>query len=253
MARLTLWASECDAAIFDMDGVVTETARVHARAWKEVFDELLHARAVARGEPLEPFHIETDYRRSVDGMARLDGVRRFLASRGIVLPEGSPEDPPEAETVHGVGRRKNRAFLERLHKDGARRFEDAVDLVRRLHAAGIRTAVISASRNAEQVLEEAGVSALFETRVDGVVAAREGLAGKPAPDVFLAAAERLRVTPARSAVIEDAIAGVRAGRAGGFRWVIGVARSGTDRDLAEAGADAVVRDLGEIAVRGLCE
>lgn len=247
-ARVTIDPKDVDAVIFDMDGVLTDTARVHARAWKEMFDEYLRARAEARGEDSQAFDIEGDYKRYVDGRSRYDGVRSFLASRGIELEEGEPSDDPGRETVCGLGNRKNERFLERLRKDGAERFDDAVELVLALHAAGIRTAVISASKNAGHVLEQAEMSELFETRIDGLVAAEERLAGKPAPDVFLEAARRLGAEPSRAAIVEDATAGVEAGRGGGFRWVIGVAREGGRERLEEAGADAVVRNLGEVAV-----
>lgn len=249
-ARITIDPAACDAVIFDMDGVLTTTARVHARAWKAMFDEYLEARARAGEGEQRPFDLEEDYERHVDGRPRYDGVRSFLASRGIELEEGSPDDPPGRETVCGLGNRKNERFLESLREDGAQRFVDAVELVRELREAGVRTAVISASRNAGEVLAEAGIADLFQTRVDGVVAAEERLEGKPAPDVFLEAARQLGASPARCAVVEDALAGVQAARRGGFAWVIGVARRGGAEDLAAAGADAVVHDLSEVAVAG---
>ena len=217
----TIDPDECDAVIFDMDGVLTDTARVHASAWKQMFDEYLRR---ASGDDFEPFDIETDYKRHVDGKPRYEGVRSFLASRGLELPEGEPQDPPDRETVCGLGNRKNELFLERLRQQGAERFEDAADLVRRLCRAGVRVAVFSASRNAPLVLEQAGIRDLFQVRVDGVVAAEAGLQGKPAPDVLLEAARRLGVDPRRCAIVEDARAGVEAGRKGGFGRVIGVAR-----------------------------
>jgi alpha,alpha-trehalase len=247
--KLTLTPAECRAVVFDMDGVITDTARVHARAWKEMFDAFLRQRAARSGEPFRPFDSETDYRRYVDGKPRYDGVRSFLVSRGIVLPEGTPADAPDRETVCGLGNRKNALVRERLRAEGAARFDDAVDLIRRLHGVGIRTAVISASRNAREVLAQARVDTLFEARIDGIVAAELGLAGKPAPDVFLEAARRLDARPEEAAIVEDALAGVEAGRAGGFRWVIGVARSRQGDALRRAGADIVVSDLSEIAVR----
>jgi alpha,alpha-trehalase len=246
--QLILVPNRCDAVIFDMDGVLTDTARIHARAWKEMFDAYLAGRAGGRGEESRPFDLGDDYERYVDGRPRYEGVRSFLASRGIELEEGEPDDPPERESVSGLGNRKNQVFLGLLRREGADRFEDAVDCVHALRRAGIRTAVISASRNAPQVLERAGITELFETRIDGIVAAREGLEGKPAPDVFLEAARRLGAEPGRSAIVEDAIAGVEAGRRGGFGWVIGVAREGDAQRLVEAGADVVVGKLSEIEV-----
>lgn len=246
---LTLTAAECRGVIFDMDGVVTDTARLHARAWKQMFDDCLGRRATRRGGPFQPFDLDSDYRRYVDGRAREDGVRSFLASRGIRIEEGHPGDPSDRETVFGLGARKNELFLEHVRVDHATRFEDAVDLIQRLRGAGIRTALISAGQNAREVLAQAGVAELFETRVDGVVAARLGLRGKPAPDVFLEAARRLAASPAETAILEDAVAGVEAGRAGGFRWVIGVDRSGKGDALRRVGAHVVVRTLSEIAVQ----
>ncbi|MEX1344399.1 MAG: trehalose-phosphatase, partial [Candidatus Limnocylindrales bacterium] len=232
-----------DAVIFDMDGVITDTASVHAAAWKQLFDEYLAARSRRTGEPFEPFDIEADYRPHVDGKPRYDGVRDFLRSRGIELPEGDPRDPPEAETICGLGNRKNRAFLQRLEAEGAKAFQPAVDLVLALREAGLHVAIISASRNMAAVLEAAGLEGLFHVRVDGVVAAELGLPGKPDPAVFEEAASRLGVEPARAAVIEDAIAGVQAGRAGGFGIVVGVDRTGQADALRDAGADVVVSSL----------
>lgn len=242
---VTLDPDECDAVIFDMDGVLTDTARVHADAWKQMFDEYLRRSC---GEDFEPFDIESDYRRHVDGKPRDEGVRSFLASRGIDLPEGEPQDPPDRETVCGLGNRKNELFLERLRQRGAERFEDALDLVRRLRSAGVRVAVFSASRNARHVLEEAGIHDLFQVRVDGVVAAEAGLQGKPAPDVLLEAARRLGVEPRRCAIVEDAQAGIEAGRKGGFGRVIGVARKREGKLLEAAGAHEVLRDLSQVRI-----
>ncbi len=249
-ARLVLDPSECDAVIFDLDGVITDTASVHASAWKQLFDQYLLQRAEREGGEFRPFDIGDDYKRYVDGKPRYDGVRSFLESRGIELEEGSPEDEPDRESICGLGNRKNERFLERLREEGVKRFEDAVRFIGRLHEAGIRTAVISASKNARHVLEKAGVMDLFEARVDGAVAVREGLKGKPAPDVFFEAARLLGVVRERAAIAEDAIAGVEAGHAGAFRWVIGVARSGSGEQLRRAGANVVVSDFSEIDVKG---
>lgn len=235
------------ALLFDLDGVLTETAVVHAAAWKELFDPFLQARAARTGEAFVPF-ASGDYAAFVDGRLRPDGVRGFLASRGITLPEGAPDDPPDAETVHGLGNRKNDLVHEVVARDGVRRYDDSVRFVELARDAGYRRAVVSASRNCEAFLAAAGIEALFEVRVDGEVAGREGLRGKPAPDTFLAAAERLGALPAAAAVIEDALAGVEAGRAGGFGWVVGVDRLGGGHGdaLRAHGADIVVRGLGEL-------
>jgi alpha,alpha-trehalase len=232
-----------DAVVFDMDGVVTETASVHAAAWKRLFDEFL----AARGQP--PFDTDADYRRYVDGKPRYDGVRDFLASRAISLPEGDPADPPDRETICGLGNRKNGYFREELRQNGARAFPTTIDLVRRLGEAGIGTAIISASKNMGEVLAAAGAADLFPVRVDGLDAGRLGLPGKPDPAVFVEAARRLGTAPARTAVVEDAIAGVTAGRRGGFALVVGVDRTGHADALREAGADVVVSDLGEVDLR----
>jgi len=233
------------AYLFDLDGVLTQTASVHLAAWKEMFDAYLRARSAATGEPFVPFEV-ADYTAFVDGRLRQDGVRSFLASRGIELPEGSPDDPPDAETVHGLGNRKNQRFLEVLRRDGVATYPGSVRYVERVRALGRPCAVVSASRSCHAVLEAAGIADLFDVRVDGEVAAREGLAGKPAPDTFLAAAARLGVDPADAAVFEDATSGVAAGRAGGFGWVVGVDRVGQADALYRHGADLVVADLADL-------
>lgn len=247
---VTLSKSAFDAVIFDMDGVVTRTAHVHAAAWKKMFDEFLENWANRSGKPFQPFDMATDYTRYVDGKPRLDGVRDFLASRGIALSEGSSEDQPEEETIHGLGQRKNLLFNEQLEKKGAKRYESTVELIQNLKKAGIRCAIISASRNARAVLKAAGVADLFDARVDGLDAAEMGIPGKPAPDVFLAAAAKLGATPERSVVVEDAQSGVQAGRAGHFGLVIGVDRANQAQELA-AYADVVVKDLCEVCVEGV--
>jgi len=232
-----------DAVLFDLDGVVTRTARVHATAWKRLFDGYLRERPPDAGEDHSAFDANLDYRRHVDGKPRIDGVRDFLAARGITLPTGEPDDPPDRETLHGLGNRKNRLFRDALRTEGLELFECAVDLLRRLRAAGFRTAVVTASKNCGLILDTAGIADLFGARIDGVEAERLGLAGKPAPDPFLAAAGRLGCEPERCAVLEDAVAGVQAGRAGGFGLVIGVDRGDQQQALAEAGADLVLGDL----------
>jgi trehalose 6-phosphate phosphatase len=241
----TIGAADFDAVIFDLDGVVTRTATVHARAWKRVFDEYLFSRAVETGEPFEPFDIDADYVRYVDGKPRYDGVRSFLASRGIELPEGDLEDGPEAETVCGLGNRKNELYNDLL-ESGVEVFEDTVEQIRAWRALGLKTAIVSSSKNCAPVLRAAGLSDLFDVRVDGVESARWGLVGKPAPDIFVKAAELLGVEPVRAVVFEDAVAGVQAGRAGGFGWVVGVDRGGAREELLANGADAVVSDLRDL-------
>jgi beta-phosphoglucomutase family hydrolase len=234
------------ACLFDLDGVLTRTASVHAGAWKEMFDEFLRARAEQTGEPFVPFDQLEDYDRYVDGKPRADGTRSFLAARGIVLPEGAPDDPPDMLTVHGLGNRKNDLVLRRLADGGVEVFEGSVRFVRAVRAAGLKTAVVSSSANTAQVLAAAHLSDLFEARIDGLVAAERGLVGKPAPDMFLAGADAVGVRPDEAAVFEDALAGVAAGRAGGFRLVVGVDRVGQAEELRQHGADVVVKDLSEL-------
>jgi HAD superfamily hydrolase (TIGR01509 family) len=238
-----------DAVIFDTDGVLTDTASVHAAAWKRLFDEYLERRAARLGEPFHPF-TDADYLRHVDGRPRYDGVAAFLASRGVALPPGDPADPPGLETVRGLGNAKDRLFVAHLREHGARAFGGSADLVGRLRAAGARTAVLSASRNMLAVLASAGLRDLFDADIDGVEAARLGLPGKPDPALFLEAARRLGVAPGRAAVVEDALAGVEAGRRGGFGLVIGVDRAGQAAALAEWGAQVVVDDLRQLVVEG---
>jgi beta-phosphoglucomutase family hydrolase len=244
--RVPVLPNEIAACLFDLDGVLTRTASVHAAAWKEMFDAFLRDRSRQRGEPFMPFEIATDYALHVDGRLRPDGVRTFLASRGIALPEGAVDDPPTALTVHGLGRRKNDVFLEVLQRDGVEVYEGSVWFVEAVRDAGLRRAVVSASRNCREALVAAGIEDLFEARVDGVVAAETGLRGKPAPDTFLAAASALGVEPARCAIFEDAIAGVEAGRAGAFGWVVGIDRVGQAEALRAHGANIVVADLSEL-------
>jgi beta-phosphoglucomutase family hydrolase len=229
--------------LFDLDGVLTQTAKIHAAAWKQMFDDFLREWADRTGEPFDPFDRPTDYDEYVDGKPRLDGVRSFLESRGIELPMGSPADPPEAETVHGLGTRKNELVLELIREQGVEPYEGSVHFVEAARDRGLHRAVVSASTNCRDVLVAAGIEHLFELRIDGVVAEREGLAGKPAPDTFLAAARGLGAEPAESAVFEDALAGVEAGRAGAFGWVVGVDRTGQADALRRRGADVVVEDL----------
>ncbi len=241
-----------DAVIFDLDGVITDTASVHAAAWKRMFDQFLADWADREGEDQQPFSAD-DYYLYVDGKPRYDGVESFLASRGISLPRGDPGDPPAAETVCGLGNLKDELFLSQLRKEGVASFPSSTALLRGLRASGCRTAVISASRNCSNVLEAAGVAELFDAKVDGLDADELGLKGKPNPAVFLEAARRLGVEPARAAVVEDALAGVEAGRRGGFGLVIGVNRGGHAEELRERGADILVGDLGEVRVSATTE
>jgi alpha,alpha-trehalase len=234
-----------EAVVFDTDGVLTDTASVHAAAWKRLFDEYLTLRASRDQEPFRPF-TPADYLRSVDGRPRYDGVAGFLASRGIQLPWGEPSDPRDRETVCGLGNAKDRYFVAHLREHGAKPFPTSVAFVRGLRERGLRTAAVSASRNMVAVLDSAGLRELFDVEVDGVEADRLGLAGKPDPALFLEAARRLGVAPDRAAVVEDALAGVEAGRRGRFAVVVGVDRGGQATALAERGADVVVADLGDL-------
>lgn len=234
-----------DAVLFDLDGVLTDTASLHAKAWKQMFDEFLRRYSEAHGLPFEPFEIATDYRNYVDGKPRYEGVSAFLESRRIVLPEGNIDDPPEADTVCGLGNRKNE-MLQKMIDQGVEPYPASVTFVDNLLAKDIACAVVSSSRNAKRVLKAAKLDDRFEVIIDGVVAAEEELAGKPAPDTFLEGARRLGAPPERTVVIEDAVAGVEAGRGGGFGLVIGVDRNGQAEDLASHGADIVVSDLGEL-------
>ena len=236
------------ACLFDLDGVLTQTAKVHAAAWKEMFDGFLREWAERTGEPFQPFDRPTDYDEYVDGKPRLDGVKSFLESRGIPLPMGSPSDPPEAETFHGLGTRKNELVLELIREQGVEPYEGSVRFAEQARDQGLRRAVVSSSTNCQDVLVAAGIDHLFEERVDGTVAEREGLAGKPAPDTFLHGAKLLGAEPAEAAVFEDAQAGVEAGRAGSFGWVVGVDRTGQAEALRRRGADVVVDDLADLLV-----
>jgi beta-phosphoglucomutase family hydrolase len=234
------------ACLFDLDGVLTETAAVHAAAWKEMFDDFLGKRATREGTKFVPFDSADDYNEYVDGKPRYDGVRSFLASRDIALPEGSSSDPPTAETVHGLGNRKNELVLELLRRDGVQAYPGSVRYLEAVRDGGVHTAVVSSSANCKEVVLAAGIADLFEARIDGLVIAERGLKGKPAPDMFLAAADELRVKPAAAAVFEDAVAGVEAGRAGAFGVVVGVDRVGHAEALRSHGADLVVGDLEEL-------
>jgi beta-phosphoglucomutase family hydrolase len=234
------------ACLFDLDGVLTQTAKVHAAAWKQMFDAFLRERASQTGEAFVPFDAIRDYDEYVDGKPRYDGVRAFLASRDVKLPDGAPTDAPDAETIDGLGNRKNEIVLRLIREQGVQPYEGSVRYVEAARAAGLRRAVVSSSTNCRDVLAAAGIQDLFEQIVDGVVAEREHLHGKPAPDTYLAGARALDVQPAEAAVFEDALAGVEAGRAGRFGFVIGVDRVGQADALSAHGADVVVDDLADL-------
>ncbi len=240
---------DLDAVIFDMDGVVTDTAKVHAAAWKQLFDAYLQERSGQTGQPFVAFDERSDYEAYVDGRNRYDGVRSFLESRGISLSEGGDGDGGGGggePTVQGLGNQKDQYFLARVRADGVHVYDTTVQLVRALKSKGVRTGLVTASRNADEVLAAAGVQDLWDTKVDGVVAAEMGLVGKPDPATYNEAATRLGVDRARAAVVEDAVSGVEAGHRGGFGVVVGVARAGQASALRQAGADVVVEDLGEL-------
>ncbi len=231
------------ACLFDLDGVITKTAVVHAAAWKETFDAFLRGRD---GDGFRPFDATRDYDTYVDGRPRADGVRAFLASRGIELPEGAADDGPDRATVQGLGNRKNDLLLARIRRDGVEAYDGTLRYVRAVRANGLRTAVVSSSANCRDILASVGAEGLFDVRVDGVVAAERGLPGKPHPDTFLAAARDLGVPASASAVFEDALAGMDAGRSGHFGYVVGVDRVGQADELRTHGADVVVADLAEL-------
>lgn len=232
--------------LFDLDGVLTQTALVHNAAWKQTFDAFLRTWSEHHGQPFVPFDSGADYHQYVDGRPRADGVRTFLASRSITLPEGTPDDGPDAETVNGIGNRKNELVLQKIQEGAVQVYAGSVDYLNAAKAAGLRRAVVSASANCADVLRAAGIAELLEVRVDGVTAREQHLPGKPAPDTFLYGAKLLGVAPEQCAVFEDALAGVAAGQAGGFGIVIGVDRVGQADALREHGADIVVQDLAEL-------
>jgi beta-phosphoglucomutase family hydrolase len=234
------------ACLFDLDGVLTQTASVHDKAWKATFDDFLRRRAEQDGVSFVPFDPVADYDEYVDGKPRPDGVRSFLASRGITLPEGDENDPPGSLTVRGLGNAKNQTLLKLLATEGVQAYPGSIRYLQAVRAAGLATAVVSSSANCRAVLAAAGLAGHFDSVVDGVVAEQRKLAGKPAPDTYLAAASDLEVQPSAAAVFEDALAGVQSGRAGKFGWVVGVDRVGQSAELRAAGADVVVTDLAEL-------
>ncbi len=237
------------ATLFDLDGVLTDTASVHKKAWKSTFDDFLTDEAEREGTQFVPFDIDADYLEYVDGKRREDGVRSFLASRGIELPDGGPDDGPDARTIHGLGSRKNKMFRDTLHTDGIEVFEGSRRYLEAVVDAGFGTAVVSSSANTREVLELTGLDRFVQHRVDGVTMREENIAGKPAPDSFLRAAELLDVAPEQAVVFEDALSGVEAGRAGNFGYVVGVDRVGHAEALRRNGADVVVTDLAELMSR----
>jgi beta-phosphoglucomutase family hydrolase len=234
------------ACLFDLDGVLTDTASMHKKAWKAMFESYMKERSTRTSEPFVPFDIEADYLTYIDGKKREDGVRSFLAARGITLPEGDPEDDPSAETAHGLGNRKNELFQQTIQRDGVKVFEGSRRYLEAVADARLAVAVVSSSANTREVLEVTGLDKFVQQRVDGVTMRQEHIAGKPAPDSFLRAAERLGVPPAEGAVFEDALAGVEAGRRGDFGCVVGVDRVGQSEALRRNGADMVVSDLAEL-------
>nr|WP_221379713.1 beta-phosphoglucomutase family hydrolase [Actinoplanes polyasparticus] len=237
------------ACLFDLDGVLTQTALVHNAAWKLTFDEFLEKWSAQHGQEFVPFDPGPDYHKYVDGRQRADGVRTFLASRQITLPEGSPDDGPDLQTVNGIGNRKNLLVLQKIKEGAVQVYDGSVAYLKAARDAGLRRAVVSASANCKDVLEAAGIADLIEVRVDGVTAREQSLPGKPAPDSFLYAARQLGIPPENCAVYEDALAGVAAGRAGKFGITIGVDRVGQTQALLDNGADIVVTDLSELLTR----
>ncbi len=245
--KVIILSSRIQAGIFDLDGVITQTARIHASAWKEMFDEYLRAHNAGHDQ-MKPFDIETDYSRYVDGKPRYGGVESFLESRGILLPYGSPEDAPDKETICGLGNRKNQLFRQKIREQGVDTYPAAVEFIHLLRKKEIKTAVVSSSKNCPIILESAGLTGLFDVKVDGNDLDDYDLKGKPDPDIFLEAAHRLNVEPERSMVFEDALSGIQAGKQGGFGWVIGVARKNNASSLEKEGADAVIEDFSQIVL-----
>jgi len=239
--------AQFDAVLLDLDGVITDTASIHAAAWKQMFDAYLQTRASEGGQPFRPFDVASDYQRYVDGKLRYDGVRDFLASRNLHLPEGTPDDPPEAETVCGLGNRKDALVNEVISEEGVKPYEGSVRFIRRLREKGFKMAVVTSSQNCEPVLKAARLDSELKVRVDGKVIQAKQISGKPAPDAFLMAAQLLGVEPKRAVVIEDAISGVQAGRNGNFGLVVGIARKANAEELQQQGAHLVVKDLSELA------
>jgi beta-phosphoglucomutase family hydrolase len=244
--RYVVSRDQYDAVLFDLDGVITNTAKLHAACWKQMFDEYLQKRAGERAEAFCPFDLATDYRLYLDGKPRFDGVRDFLASRGIKLPEGDSDDPPQAETVRGLGNRKNELVSNAIERIGVEAYEGSVHFMNQLRRGGFKIALVTSSENCTAVLKATKLESFFDVRVDGHMVEKQNLAGKPAPDTFLMAARLLGVEPRRAVVVEDAISGVQAGSSGHFGLVIGVARKGNAEELKQHGANVVVNDLSEL-------
>ncbi|MBN2357654.1 beta-phosphoglucomutase family hydrolase [candidate division KSB1 bacterium] len=243
----TISLKDVDALIFDLDGVITQTARIHAKAWQQMFEAYLKKRQ-ERGEKLvAPYQFEEDYAKYIDGKPRYEGVQSFLNSRKIELPYGEPADSVDRETICGLGNWKNQIFLKLIDQKGVEVFEDSVEKILSWKKEGLKTAIVSSSRNCKAIIEAAGISGLFDVRVDGVVSAKLQLRGKPEPDIFVKAAEKLATRPSRAIVFEDAISGVQAGRKGGFQQVVGVARRGQEKDLLKNGADLVIHDFNDLS------
>ncbi len=245
-SKYTITREQYDGVLLDLDGVITDTASLHAACWKQMFDEFLKKRAMQSGEAFRPFDLDRDYRFYVDGKTRLDGVREFLKSRGIQVPEGTPEDPPQAETVGGLGNRKNELVNKLIEENGVQPYKGSVRFIDHLRLHGFKIAVVTSSQNCNAVLRAAGVEAFFDVQVDGNMVRAKHLTGKPAPDTYLIGAELLGVPPARAVVVEDALSGVQAGASGNFGLVIGVARKGNAEELRRHGAHLVVNDLAEL-------
>jgi beta-phosphoglucomutase family hydrolase len=245
-SKLAVTRDRYDAVLLDLDGVITDTASIHAACWKQIFDEYLQKRATQRGEAFRPFEIGADYRLYVDGKPRFDGAGDFLASRGIQLTEGGPHDPPQAETIGGLANHKDGLVNKIIQDQGVEPYEGSVKFIGQLRHEGFKTAVVTSSEHCETVLRVAKLDAFFDVRVDGNMIHAQRLAGKPAPDTFLMAARLLGVEPIRAVVVEDALSGVQAGLNGNFGLVIGVARQGNAEELRDHGAHLVVKDLGEL-------
>ena len=245
-SKLAVTRDRYDAVLLDLDGVITDTASIHAACWKQIFDEYLQKRATQRGEAFRPFEIGADYRLYVDGKPRFDGAGDFLASRGIQLTEGGPHDPPQAETIGGLANHKDGLVNKIIQDQGVEPYEGSVKLLHQLRHEGFKTAVVTSSEHCETVLRVAKLDAFFDVRVDGNMVHAQHLAGKPAPDTFLMAAKLLGVEPIRAVVVEDALSGVQAGLNGKFGLVIGVARHANAEELRDHGAHVVVEDLGEL-------
>jgi alpha,alpha-trehalase len=236
-----------DALIFDLDGVVTRTASLHMKAWEQMFVPFLEQFRSETGRDVELYRGKEDYLKYIDGIPRYDGVKNLLESRGIQLPYGNPDDEPGKHTISGLGNRKNRIFLELINKDKIHVFEDTITKIKLWRIQGLKTAVISSSKNCRAILKTAEIENLFDVRIDGLDSEQQNIPGKPAPDIFLEAAEQLQTPPSRCAVFEDAVSGIKAGKAGNFKYVIGVARKSSEKELYENGADLVIKNFNELA------